>query len=207
METKEKKNTYNTENLLRVLAEPNHDRKALWCAFINAKNVNKVAEIGVYKGVFAEAILRHCHAVDVYYMIDLWKNLPNWKKPSNKPDHAFESIFQEAIDKNSPWKERLQILRGRTEEVIDTIPDESVDFIYVDGDHTLQGITIDLINAYRKIPIGGFLAGDDFTPSIWQHHDKFEPTFVFPFAVHFARAVGAIIYGLPGNQFLIEKQD
>jgi hypothetical protein len=34
----------------------------------------------------------------------------------------------------------------------------------------------------------------------------YEPTLVFPFAVHFAAAVGARIYALPHRQFLLEKR-
>src|SRR5688500_19760710 len=35
--------------------------------------------------------------------------------------------------------------------------------------------------------------------------EEYEPTLVFPLAVHFAEAVDARIYGLPYKQFLIEK--
>ncbi len=52
---------------------------------------------------------------------------------------------------------------------------------------------------------GGFIGGDDFAKTIWQHATQFEPTLVFPYAVYFAEAVGAPIYALPHRQFLIEK--
>ena len=53
----------------------------------------------------------------------------------------------------------------------------------------------------------GFLGGDDFCTSIWQHRERFEPTLVYPFAVHFAEAMDAPIIALPHNQFLIQKVD
>jgi len=56
-----------------------------------------------------------------------------------------------------------------------------------------------------KIRDGGWIAGDDFSDSIWQHDTSFEPTFVFPFAVNFAEAVDARIFALPHDQFLLEK--
>jgi len=49
------------------------------------------------------------------------------------------------------------------------------------------------------------MAGDDLSLTIWQHADKWEPTLVFPFAVHFAEGMGVPIHALPGNQFLIQK--
>ena len=89
--------------------------------------------------------------------------------------------------------------------MIDQIPDGSLDFAYVDGDHTLRGITVDLIKVFPKVREGGWIGGDDFSPSIWQHSEEYEPTLVFPLAVHFAEAMDARIYGLPHKQFLIEK--
>jgi hypothetical protein len=54
---------------------------------------------------------------------------------------------------------------------------------------------------------GGFVGGDDLSPSIWQHGESFEPTLVFPFALYFAEAMRTRIYALPYQQFLIEKPD
>lgn len=52
---------------------------------------------------------------------------------------------------------------------------------------------------------GGWIGGDDFSETIWQHSTSFEPTLIFPFAVYFAEALGARIYALPHSQFLMEK--
>jgi hypothetical protein len=97
------------------------------------------------------------------------------------------------------------ILRGKTTEVIDQINDSELDLAYIDADHTLKGIAIDLIRVYPKVRVGGFLGGDDFTRSVWEHKTSFEPTLVFPFAVYFTEAVGATIYALPHAQFCIQK--
>jgi hypothetical protein len=58
---------------------------------------------------------------------------------------------------------------------------------------------------YPKVRVGGFLTGDDFTSSIWEHKTTFEPTLVFPLAVYFAEAVGARIFALPHSQFCMQK--
>jgi hypothetical protein len=97
------------------------------------------------------------------------------------------------------------ILRGKTTEVLDQFSAVSLDFVYIDGDHTLHGISIDLIKVYPKVRAGGWIGGDDFAHTVWQHQARYEPTLVFPFAVHFAEAMGARIFGLPHQQFLICK--
>ena len=138
-------------------------------------------------------------------MIDPWRNLENWNKPANVDNESFQNFLDETKKKTDFASDKRIILRGKTTEVMNEIPDESLDFIYVDGDHTLRGITVDLLKAYPKVREGGWIAGDDFSQTIWQHHTHFEPTLVFPFALYFAEAMDVSVYGLPYNQFLIEK--
>jgi hypothetical protein len=96
------------------------------------------------------------------------------------------------------------VCRGQTKEVAGQIADESLDLCYIDGDHTLRGILIDLMKLYPKVKNGGLLGGDDMTPSAWVHGRKYEPTLVFPTVVHFfAEATGSVIYALPFGQFVM----
>jgi hypothetical protein len=177
----------------------------LWVSFLNAVGARDLAEIGVYRGELAERLLRECRTVSSYYMIDPWRHLDDWEKPANTSDELFEQFFREAVARTSQYAEKRTVLRGKTSEVIDQVPNGGLDFAYVDGDHTLRGITLDLVALYPKVREGGWIGGDDFRRSIWHHGERYEPTLVFPFAVHFAEAVGARIYGLPHSQFLIEK--
>jgi len=160
----------------------------------------------VYRGDFAAHILGRCEGLKTYYMIDPWRHLPDWNKPANQADDAFEQYLAETKAKTEFAAGKRVILRGRTTEVIDQIADGGLHFAYIDGDHTLRGIAIDLMRVYPKLRDGGFLAGDDFTSTVWQHHTRFEPTLVFPFAVYFAEAMAARIFALRFDQFLIEKR-
>lgn len=166
-----------------------------------------MAEVGVYRGEFAARVLAECDSIETYYMIDPWRHLDDWNKPANTDDRSFEEHFDEAMRSTEFAADKRIVLRGTTTEVIDRIPDASLDFVYIDGDHTLRGITIDLIRVFPKIRDGGRIGGDDFTPTMFQHSTRYEPTMVFPTAVHFAEAVGAPIYALPHDQFLIERNN
>ena len=195
-----------TADAVRTVAAEAQTRLDLWAALLNHVGPRKVAEIGVYRGVFAAHMLANCPSVDTYYMIDPWRHLDDWNKPANRDDSTFERLYAQAMDSTRAHEGRRVVLRGRTTEVIDQIPDACLDFAYIDGDHTLRGITADLVRVYPKVREGGLIGGDDFTRSIWQHGAEFEPTLVFPFAVYFAEAVGSRIFGLPHGQFLIEKR-
>jgi hypothetical protein len=194
------------EDELRAIAADAPSRLDLWQRLTTAMGATDVAEIGVYRGRFAASLLSGCPAIRRYYMIDPWRHLDDWNKPANKEDDVFQRYYEESLEKTRQWAAKRVVLRGTTTEVAGEIPDGGLDFAYIDGDHTLRGITIDLTRLYPKVREGGWIGGDDFAESIWQHDDAYEPTLVFPYAVHFAEAVGAPIYALPHRQFLIHKE-
>lgn len=182
------------------------DRFSLWSWLANHISAKSLAEIGVWKGDFAEHLLKSVPAIECYYMIDPWAILPDWNKPFNKIKD-FESIYKQAMQRLLFASEKTKTLRGRTIEMIHGIPDNSLDFAYIDGDHTLRGITIDLISILPKIKPGGFIGGDDFTKTPWQHSIEYEPTLVCPLAIYFAEAHRLPIAALGGNQFLIQNSN
>jgi hypothetical protein len=163
-----------------------------------------MAEVGVYRGEFAARILEAVPSIERYLLIDPWRHLPMWNKPYNTDATDLDAAMAEAIERVAFAGERVEVLRGTTAEVVDRIDDASLDAVYVDGDHTLRGITLDLTLMRPKVAPGGVLGGDDFRPSIWQHDRTFEPTFVFPFAVYAAEAFGAPIHALGHHQFAID---
>ena len=179
------------------------DRTDLWGKVIQEFDCKTICEIGVFKGVFAGEILRSAPGIEKYYMVDPWKHLAQWNKPANKSDTAFDQIFACAMEATTAFKDKTIVLRDESITALKSIANESLDFAYIDGDHTLRGITIDLINVLPKLKKDGLIAGDDFTKNVWQHGDKYSPTEVFPFAVHFAEAHSLPIITLPWNQFCI----
>jgi len=179
------------------------DRIQIWDRFLNQVKARYVVEIGVWRGEFAANILCACPMIERYYMVDPWRHLDSWNKPANDSDEAFEKIMAEAMQRTDFAAERRVLLRGQSADVLQQIPDNSLDFAYVDADHSLRGITMDLQRVLPKIRPGGWIGGDDFSPSVWQHPVKYEPTFVFPYAVYFAEAIGAEICAVGFSQFLM----
>jgi predicted O-methyltransferase YrrM len=194
-----------SELVARIAAVTGPRRHEIWSHIIELMQAKDVLELGVLRGAFSEYLLRHCPGVARYYMLDPWRHLDDWNKPANVDQAAFDDIYAQAMASTDFARDRRIVLRGTTVEVIDEIADESLDLAYVDADHTLRGIAIDLIRTYPKVRPGGILGGDDYTATIWQHADTFEPTLVCPFAAYFAESQGAPIVILPHGQFAILK--
>ncbi len=194
-------------DILRSISNKSSTRLEFWAQFINYVQSARILEIGVWKGEFSAYVLAKCGSINDYHMLDPWRKLPSWNKPLNVDDSTFEHAFREAMANTEFAAEKRAVLRGTTVEMIDRVPNDSLDFVYIDGDHTLRGISIDLINSYSKLKPGGYLAGDDLSSTIWQHGRQFEPTLVFPFAVYFAEASGCRFFALPFSQFVMIKPE
>ena len=166
-------------------ASPSPDHAAglrirLWADLVARNAYRSIAEIGVWKGEFASAILSACPGIVEYWMIDPWRRLPNWNKPFNVTDEQFDAVYRDALAATESHSAVRRVLRGTTAEVIHHIPDGSLDFAYVDGDHTLRGITLDMLLLWPKVRDGGAIGGDDFSQTAWQHGPAYEPTMVSP---------------------------
>jgi len=189
------------------LAKTAQSRTELVSRLAASMSPKTIAEIGVYKGDMAEPLLKACPSIEQYFMIDPWRNLSDWNKPANREDDTFETIFRQTMARTEFAGDKRKVLRGRTTEVINQIADHSLDVVYIDGDHTLKGITTDLLRILPKMKPDGLIIGDDLLPTIWQHNLRYEPTMVFPFALHFAEGIDKKIYLLPFNQFAIQLDD
>jgi hypothetical protein len=182
-------------------------REKLWVEFLNSHEIRHVAEVGVWRGEFAATILRHCPRITSYTFVDPWQHLPHWNKPFNVTDQEFKQIYDAAIRNTDFAASKRTVIKATTLVARNSIEDGSLDFVYIDGDHTLRGIVIDALSLWPKIKAGGYLGGDDFVDDVWQHGPSAEPTFVKPFISYFTETVGSRLTSLPHNQFLIEKTE
>jgi predicted O-methyltransferase YrrM len=70
---------------------------------------------------------------------------------------------QYAIDVLKPFKEKIEFVYEDSSTFANSIEDESLDFIFIDGDHSYEGFTKDLSSYFPKVKKGGIVSGDDIT--------------------------------------------
>lgn len=58
---------------------------------------------------------------------------------------------------------RVRPLCGWSTEVADLVPDETLDWVYIDADHRMEGCLADLKAWYPKVKSSGIVAGHDYT--------------------------------------------
>jgi predicted O-methyltransferase YrrM len=111
------------------------------------------AEIGVQHGYHAMEILDLWRQVKKIYLIDMYKEGASW------------AILFHALCFLMPYKDKTIWLIGDSKEVINYLPDNRFDFIYIDADHSEEGCRSDIIKSYPKVIHNGILCGHDFGDS------------------------------------------
>ena len=68
----------------------------------------------------------------------------------------------ENINFNDPFYPHYTILRKTSMQALNDIDDNSLDFVYIDGNHDFLNVTQDIHYWLKKVKPGGILAGHDY---------------------------------------------
>ena len=115
------------------------------------------AEIGVYKGAFTE---KFCRAGLKMYAIDPWMAFPGQGRTQMIQERQ-DFLYGHTQRTLTPYKD-CTIIRATSMEALKDFKDESLDFVYIDGDHRFRYIAEDIYEWYLKIKKGGIISGDDY---------------------------------------------
>ncbi|EMN5249405.1 class I SAM-dependent methyltransferase [Citrobacter cronae] len=112
-----------------------------------------VAEIGVDKGDFSEKILTVCSPATLF-LVDAWHT-------ERYHDGLFNSVTQRFAKQLED--KTIDIKRGLSVETAGQFEDSSLDWIYIDTDHSYETTIRELCAYAPKIKPGGIIAGHDYT--------------------------------------------
>jgi hypothetical protein len=138
----------------------NHHRDSFFPLMINELNLKIGAEIGVDKAGFSNHILSKTK-IEKYYCIDTWQDDFGSNYRPGYFDKDGNKRFSEAYEVLKPYGSRVVMMQMTGNEASTKVND-TLDFVYIDGDHSLFGIYDDLHAWVPKVRIGGMVAGHDF---------------------------------------------
>jgi hypothetical protein len=132
-------------------------------------------EIGTWEGDFSEGILG-VPSVTKLYCVDPYKHFDNEEYPDGMNDLSqdqFDDKFVLTVGKLvSKFGNRVEFVRKTSYDAVGQFADESLDFVYIDGNHDYKYVLQDLTIWYPKIKPGGYLCGDDVYSRSLDEHDK-----------------------------------
>ena len=119
-----------------------------FCELVNQQGWTKGAELGVDKGILFGMLLRQCpqlHLIGV-------DTFPNRERSRRVPELAKE------------YAERTCVLDMTTNDASILVEDGSLDFVFIDADHTYEGARSDIGLWFHKVRAGGWVGGHDYSP-------------------------------------------
>jgi len=119
-----------------------------------------VAEIGVQRGGFSTMVLTNA-APKEYHLIDCWEHQAGDKLGCMESQEQFDAMYDNVVDLFKD-RDNVHIHRKYSSDAVTTFDDEYFDWVYIDADHTYEGISNDLKLWWPKVKTGGFLAGHDY---------------------------------------------
>lgn len=118
-------------------------------------------EVGVLEGFNTHFALKYID-FGKYYLVDPYKIYDSYDVGDlHKHDEQFWENLWERTNKRFRGNPKVEFVRKTSEEACKQFADGSLDFVYLDGDHTTKGITTDLHCWFPKVKSGGFIAGHD----------------------------------------------
>lgn len=125
-------------------------------------------EVGTWCGLGStETVMKHLPKGSILFCIDRWEyaSLPSTNAERLMQRHASTArhIAKERIGQlraNFPHAQ-IEIIEASSEIGLSSFPDESVDFIYLDGSHGYKQLKLDIAFSLKVLHSDGILCGDD----------------------------------------------
>lgn len=165
--------TVNGEGLLPQIAREMMATPTIIPADIRAHEVLKRvegkvigAEIGVFGGDMSAGLLSKEDLT--LYMVDSWKGNGESYQGDSGDFHATISQEQQDGYYNRTKEmvkfagDRAKIIRKDSKDACNEIPDASLDFVFIDADHSYEGSKSDILSWVTKVKPGGLLSGHDY---------------------------------------------
>ena len=152
--------------------------------FINAHNYRIGVEVGVRWGQTSRYLLENIPDL-MMFGVDLMRPMPEHTDEGQEtythwPWQRYRGDVSAIMQR---WPKRFRMMVMDTTEASTLFDDESVDFVFIDCDHSYDGVRGDIENWGPKVKIGGMITGHDINldsvqraiaDTIGQHETKGE---------------------------------
>lgn len=142
------------------LASPNWLRHHFleWC--VKQHGWTAGAELGLWQGTTIAHLLRTCPGLTMIG-VDLWQPQPD--NPGPEGYEGWDHRAHEAMTRKrcAPFMDRCRIIKDWTTAAANEVADGSLDFVFIDADHSEQGCRADIAAWAPKLKPTGWIMGHD----------------------------------------------
>ena len=115
------------------------------------------AEIGVQRGVYSKAILKDNPDIKLY-CIDAWETYTPYKGAVDQK--LMDFWYRDTKRRLSAFN--AEIIKDWSMNAVKKFADESLDFVFIDANHSYDYVKEDISEWSKKVRKGGIVAGHDY---------------------------------------------
>jgi len=123
----------------------------------------KGAEIGTARAVYAEILCKGIPDLKLY-CVDPWLAYDEYDERWAQEQIEMDRIFEEAKNKLSNYN--CEIIKKTSMEASKDFKPNSLDFVFIDGNHDFEYVVNDIIAWMKIVKPGGIISGHDFTTDV-----------------------------------------
>ena len=134
--------------------------------FVKENGWTNGAELGVWYGETFKHLVNNCPHLKLFG-VDLYAAQPENEGPQKylpgEDGHMWkhESYYADVRSFCESTNGRATIYRGYTNDASKLVEDESLDFVFIDADHSFKGVDEDIQHWAPKVKKGGYIIGHD----------------------------------------------
>lgn len=118
-----------------------------------------MVEIGCYQGE-STVIFASFSNIEKIYAVDPWLN---GYDSSDEASYQFPMTdVEKAFDNRTNSNKKIKKMKLKSEEAVELFNDRSLDFVYIDGNHTYESTKQDILSWVRKVKSNLFIGGHDY---------------------------------------------
>jgi hypothetical protein len=130
--------------------------------FLNIRGMTgRGVELGVQRGEFSRHLLQHWKG-EKLYLIDSWREIPGYQDIATRDHNGHLDDLAHTFMAVYSYGQRATIIREFSAEAAEFFEEASLDFVYLDADHSFRAVESDLARWAPKIRPGGVLCGHDY---------------------------------------------
>ena len=135
-----------------------------WIGHLAGQPDLKFLEVGSYEGQSALWFLKNILTDPTSKLLCV----DTWNAGGDMPYVEGDRLLTTFLDNIDPYRANCGIMRGKSQDVLRSLPDEHYDFIYIDAAHDAASVLADSVLAWPLLKVGGIIVYDDY---LWEPYD------------------------------------
>jgi hypothetical protein len=120
------------------------------------------AELGVFEGEFS-AILNSSNKFSQLYLVDIFEgDMFSGNKHGENGKHIDLNTSYTKLLHTYENNNNVTVVKNTSVNFLNSLPDDSLSFVYIDADHSYDGVKQDLALSRFKVHANGIIAGHDY---------------------------------------------